>query len=250
MRLLLALLLALALPSLAAADPPDQGIVHVPIAPGTPLKKAGAELYAANCARCHGDRGHGTAKDGPKLDDVGALATDFYLSIGAMPIADPHQQPVRTRVLLTAYERQALVSYVSSLGPGPLIPHPHAGRGNVSAGMQLFTQHCAGCHQIAAEGGYVTGARVPPLGQATDTQIAEAVRMGPYLMPVFSGKQITNAQLDSLTAYIHTTRHPLDAGGWSIGHVGPIPEGLVTWLLAAVVLVGVCLLIGKRLRRE
>ena len=27
------------------------------------------------------------------------------------------------------------------------------------AGMQLFTDHCAGCHQIAAAGGYVTGAR-------------------------------------------------------------------------------------------
>ena len=47
----------------------------------------------------------------------------------------------------------------------PPIPTPHPERGNLSQGMQLFTDHCAGCHQIVAEGGYVTGAVPPPLGR-------------------------------------------------------------------------------------
>ena len=39
---------------------------------------------------------------------------------------------------------------------------------------------------MVAEGGYVTDARVPVIKQSTPTQIAEAVRVGPYLMPKFS----------------------------------------------------------------
>ena len=72
-------------------------------------------------------------------------------------------------------------------------------------GHALFTDHCAGCHQITAQGGYVTGARVPPLEQATDVEIAEAVRIGPYVMPRFSERAISNSQLDSIIA-VSTTR--------------------------------------------
>src|SRR5918911_875617 len=112
--------------------------------------------------------------------------------------------------------------------------------------MTLFTQHCAGCHQINAEGGYVTGALVPPLEYATPTQIAEAVRIGPYLMPKFSKKQLSDGDVDSLIRYIEHTKHPTDIGGWSIGHVGPVPEGLVTWFIAAVAILVACVVIGER----
>ena len=36
--------------------------------------------------------------------------------------------------------------------------------------------------------------------------------------------------------------------GDGLRHIGPVPEGLVTWFLAATALVGVCLLLGRRLR--
>jgi ubiquinol-cytochrome c reductase cytochrome c subunit len=42
---------------------------------------------------------------------------------------------------------------------------------------------------------------------------------------------------------------PPDPGGWGIGHIGPVPEGMVTWLIAAVALVGTCALIGERRKR-
>ena len=148
--------------------------------------------------------------------------------------------------MLTEAEIRALVGYVASLGHGPPIPTPHPG--SVPAGQRLFTDHCAGCHQAVAQGGYVTGARVPPLTDATDRQIAEAVRIGPYLMPRFSTKQITPAQLNDIVAYVDYTKHPDDPGGWAIGHLGPWPEGAVTWLLAAAALVGICTLLGRRLR--
>jgi ubiquinol-cytochrome c reductase cytochrome c subunit len=114
--------------------------------------------------------------------------------------------------------------------------------------MHLFTDHCAGCHQVVAQGGVVTGALPPALEDATDVQIAEAVRIGPYVMPRFSTKSITDRQLDSIIRYVDYTKHPDNAGGWSIGDIGPVPEGLVTWFIAIVVLVGLCIAIGSRLK--
>jgi len=247
-RAALVAMLALALPAAARADPSQPGIVHAPRPPGASLAQWGGSLYAGNCLKCHGPGGQGSGK-GPSLRGVGALSADFYLSTGYMPLSSPDDQPHRSPQLLTGREVDALVAYVASLGPGPAIPHPRPERGSLAEGLRLFTEHCAGCHQVVGEGGYVKGARVPPLDHATATQIEEAVRTGPYLMPRFSPKAISNRQLDSIVAYVQYARHPDDAGGWSIGHVGPVPEGLVTWLIAGAILVALCVVIGERSRR-
>ena len=79
-------------------------------------------------------------------------------------------------------------------------------------------------------------------------QIAEAVRIGPYLMPRISEKQISDRHLDSIIRYVQYAKHPDDRGGWAIGHVGPVPEGLVTWFIGIAAIVVTCLVIGRRLR--
>jgi ubiquinol-cytochrome c reductase cytochrome c subunit len=66
---------------------------------------------------------------------------------------------------------------------------------------------------------------------------------------MFPTSQISDAQLDSIVAYVQYAKHPDDRGGWSIGRIGPVPEGLVSWLLAGVALVGCCLAIGRRLQQ-
>jgi ubiquinol-cytochrome c reductase cytochrome c subunit len=213
--------------------------------PGAAAAESGSSLFAENCLRCHGPGGVGTSK-GPRLRGVGALAADLYLRTGYMPLSTPGDQPTRRRSPFTSREIDALVAYVASLGKGPPVPAPHPERGSIPVGLDLFTEHCAGCHQVVAEGGYVPGARVPPLKEATATQIAEAVRAGPYLMPRFPKTQISDRQLDSIVAYVEWAKHPDDRGGWGIGHLGPVPEGLVAWLLAGAALVAVCVLIGKR----
>ena len=192
------------------------------------MRRLGLQLYAGNCARCHGSAGSGIRDEGPPLQGVGALAADFYLRTGYMPLAHPGEQPHRSRVLFAPHEIDALVAYVASLGHGPPIPRPQPERGIVAAGMTLFTEHCAGCHQVAAEGGYLPGAVAPPLDDATAVQIAEAVRIGPYVMPRFSRRAISDRQLDSIVRYVAARAAArTTAGGWSIGHIGPIPEGLV-----------------------
>jgi ubiquinol-cytochrome c reductase cytochrome c subunit len=214
-------------------------------ASGAAAKSNGLALYGRYCVTCHGPNGSGTDK-GPSLRGVGARAADLYLSSGYMPLQRTGLQPKRTRPLLGRGQIKALTSYVASLG-GPPVPRPHPARGSLSEGQHLFATHCAGCHQIVAEGGLVTGGVPPALGEATPVQVAEAVRVGPYLMPRFTPAQISDSELDSLVRYVEWTKRPDDRGGWSIGRIGPIPEGLVTWFLAMAVLVGVCTVVGKRL---
>ena len=248
--LVVLVLLALALPAVAAAASPTE---------------RGKQLYGRYCVSCHGpdgagqvgvSAGAGPARDqqtmkgeGPPLVGVGALAADFYLRTGYMPLKRTGLQPRRSRLLLGPQEIDVLIAYVASLGKGPAVPQPHPERGNVSEGQHLFTERCAGCHQIVAAGGYVTGAVPPALQAATATQIAEAVRIGPYVMPTFSQKSISDSQLDSIIRYVEYTKHPDDRGGWALAHVGPIPEGLVTWFFGMSVLVGMCIVIGTRFRR-
>ena len=74
------------------------------------------------------------------------------------------------------------------------------------------------------------------------------MRVGPYLMPRFSEHEISDRELDSLVRYVLYTRDPDDRGGWSLEHVGPLPEGIVAWLLAGSVLLVVARVIGERIR--
>jgi ubiquinol-cytochrome c reductase cytochrome c subunit len=253
-KLTVAIAAAAALAIVASAGAANNGLVT-----------QGKHLYGRYCISCHGLNGVTQAKQigagpgrqqhqqsvlAPSLVGVGARAADFYLRTGYMPLQRVGLQPRRSRVIFDETELRALTAYVASLGGGPPIPQPHPERGNLSEGQKLFTDHCAGCHQVVAEGGYVTGAVPPPLEAATATQIAEAVRIGPYVMPRFSRKSITPPQLDSIIRYVEYAKHPDDRGGWALGHLGPVPEGLVTWLIAAAALVFTCMTIGKRLSRE
>jgi ubiquinol-cytochrome c reductase cytochrome c subunit len=242
-----ALALALLLPAAAGADPIQQGIVIPHVPPGTPLAEFGRQLFAGNCATCHGADGRGIHGRGPSLQGVGALAPDFYLRNGYMPLERVGIQPTPSRVLFDDREIRAIVAYVASLGKGPAVPSPDPARGSVSEGQRLFADHCSGCHQIALAGGYLTGGVAPRLNGVTPAQVAEAVRIGPFLMPTFPASQISDRQLNSLVAYIEHAQHPQDRGGWPLGHIGPVPEGLVTWLLATAALVAVCVLIGRRM---
>ena len=207
----------------------------------------GRALYVDGCSSCHGFAARGVRGVAPSLRGVGAQAADFYLSTGRMPLDSPDHEPTRKKAAYSIPQIAALDAYIGSLG-GPPVPHVSLAGRSLSSGQQLFADNCSGCHQAAARGGIVTGAFVPSLANATPAQIVEAARIGPYLMPRFSTRQITPAQLNSIVRYVQLTQHPPDRGGWGIGNLGPFPEGMVTWLLAAIVLIATCMVIGRRLR--
>ena len=221
----------------------------------------GRALYVQGCVSCHGveaegvdpsaaQRGAGGISGaGPSLRGVGARSAHFYLTTGYMPLAAADDQPTRDDPPYTDEEIDALIAYIGALG-GPPIPEPHPERGSLAQGLKLYTEYCAGCHQIVGEGGVVTGAVAYPLKRATAVQIAEAVRIGPYLMPQFPESQVDDHDLDSIIRYIEYTKRPDDRGGWAIGHLGPIPEGIVAWLIAGTALVLIAVLIGERMKKD
>ncbi len=265
MRAVVATLLAAAL-ALAAAG--TSGAAKGPAGtPKSPLAAYGYHVYGEYCLSCHGPNaagrlhasptgigaGPGRAQDsqlgiGPSLHGVGALAADFYLRARLMPLRQLGQQPEPRQPILSDHQIAALVAYIASFG-GPPVPKPRPSLGNLSGGLHLFTEHCAGCHQIVAQGGYVTDALPPPLNQGTTPlQVAEAVRIGPYVMPTFSRQAISDRQLDSIIRYVQYAKDPYHPGGWGLDYLGPVTEGLVTWFVAIPLLLGLCLVLGKRLK--
>jgi ubiquinol-cytochrome c reductase cytochrome c subunit len=229
-------------PEAAAAGPP------APLPPyDAQMVAHGRELFDTGCASCHGPEGRGIADRGPALEEAGASAADWYLRTGRMPLAVTGEQPVRAEPAYDEAEIQALVAYVGSLG-GPPIPEVDPARGDVSEGQRLFTASCAGCHAITARGGIVTGARVPALDEVTPRQVHQTIRLGPWVMPEWGPEAITDEQVASIAAYVELTQSPPGDGGWGIGFIGPVPEGLAAWLLAIAALVVVARLIGRLAR--
>jgi ubiquinol-cytochrome c reductase cytochrome c subunit len=210
------------------------------------LQAQGMTLYQNGCASCHGTLLQGMSGVAPSLQNVGAGPVDFYLSTGRMPLQAADDQPERATPAYDPRQIDALVAFITAQAGGPQAPAADPAAGNLSTGFQVFTESCAGCHQIVGRGGMTVGAYVPNLQHATALQIAEAVRMGPYLMPHFDATQIDQHQLDSLAKYIIQTRHPDNAGGWGIYNIGPIPEGIAAWFIALLALVIVARLIGER----
>jgi ubiquinol-cytochrome c reductase cytochrome c subunit len=196
-----------------APEPSGPGAAVTRFASSPALVSQGISLYANGCASCHGALLQGQPGVAPSLIGVGAGPVDFYLSTGRMPLQAPRDEPERASPAYNRAQINALIAYVSKVGGGPPAPAAHPSAGDLAAGLHEFTLHCAGCHQIVGRGGLTLGAYVPNLQQATPLQLAEAVRMGPYLMPHFDAQQIDQHQLDSLARFVLWTEHRPDPGG-------------------------------------
>ncbi len=65
-------------------------------------------------------------------------------------------------------------------------------------------------------------------------------------MPRFDRTTIDDRTLDGIVRYVQLTRHPDDRGGLGIGHMGPVPEGMIAWFVALAALLLVARVIGER----
>jgi ubiquinol-cytochrome c reductase cytochrome c subunit len=99
-------------------------------------------------------------------------------------------------------------------------------------GRALYAANCLACHGAGAQGASVGGgSTAPALDVATPVQIAEAVRIGPGVMPVFGPKVLDEPDLNSLIRYVEFLRGARDPGGLDLGYAGPVAEGFVAWLV-------------------
>src|SRR5215218_5619385 len=206
----------------------------------------GQALYQQSCASCHGQQGQGTQR-GPSLVGVGAASADFYLSTGRMPITDEQRNPSRGRPAFGRADIDALVAYVASLGPGPAVPAVDPAAGRLAEGERLYQETCAACHSATGTGGALTSGQVAPsLAKATPVQVAEAVRVGPGAMPRFPSQAMNDPQVDSVAAYVGRLQEGGNRGGWDLGRIGPVTEGLVAWVVG----LGLVLWVVRRLGKE
>lgn len=218
------------------------------------LVDQGRELFLVGCASCHGRNAEGViTKDGnqygPSLVGVGAASVDFQVSTGRMPMARPGVQAPRKPSVYTDEETRALAAYVASLGPGPAIPTeeqysvqaiPESEREEaVVRGGEFFRTNCTACHNFEGTGGALPGGKyAPTLRGVSEKHMYEAMLTGPQQMPVFSEDVLKPEQKRDIIAYVKSLEENPGYGGFSMGGLGPVSEGLFAWIVGIGSLVG------------
>lgn len=233
----------------AAVAPTEQSAAE----PNTTQQvQQGKELFSVNCSSCHGLNGEGTSQ-GPTLVGVGAAAVDFQVSTGRMPLAQPGQQAARKPAIFSDQEVAALAAYVASLGPGPDIPDPskYTGQGltdqQIAQGGELFRTNCSACHNFTGQGGALPqGKHAPALMGVSSKHMYEAMITGPQQMPVFSDQVVTPQDKREIIAYLNTIHARPSDGGWNLGGLGPVTEGIVAWAVGIGCLIGFAIWITAR----
>ena len=232
-------LYTLAVPGRAAAAPAsDQDVT------------AGKQLFLANCSTCHGLNAEGR-QAAPSLVGVGAASVDFQVGTGRMPMVQTSipQAPIN-KVKFTDAETKQLAAYVASLGPGPDIPAAamvDPTKGNVARGGELFRTNCAMCHMASGIGGALTkGKYAPSVRNTTPEHIYEAMVSGPQSMPVFSDSSMDPQSKADMIAYIRDIGSAPSPGGYNLGAIGPVSEGLVAWVFGLGLLIGCAVWLGAK----
>lgn len=203
----------------------------------------GQQLYATQCASCHGTDGNGVEGRGPTLAGGGRASVDFAVRTGRMPLADPEMQARRRRVRYSEEEIRALVDYAGALGSGPDIPAVDPGQGDLAAGGTLYRLNCAACHVASGAGAAIGGARVAPdLMDSSPVDIGEAILVGPGAMPSFGS--FTTEDINSVARYIRDLQERETTAASEFGGAGPVAEGLAAWLLGLIPLIAFTRWIG------
>jgi len=207
------------------------------------LVDEGGKLFLANCASCHGTNGEGTAA-GPSLIGVGALSVEFQVGTGRMPMAASGPQAERKPPQFTQPQIDALAVWVASLAPGPGMPDPkyYAADGDAANGAELFRINCAMCHNVAGAGGALTeGKWAPGLADVDPIHVYAAMVTGPQNMPVFNDMNLTPQEKNDIITYLAYLDEAPSVGGFTLGSLGPVAEGLFVWIIGLGVMVAIAI---------
>jgi ubiquinol-cytochrome c reductase cytochrome c subunit len=218
------------------------------------LVAQGRKLFLVGCSFCHGQNGEGVSSQngnqlGPSLAGVGAAAVDFQVGTGRMPAVQPGAQNPTKPLSYTDDEIAALAAYVASLAPGPGVPDPSdyslAGLSQderqeaVARGGQIFLTNCTACHNFAGKGGAMPrGGDAPNLSDTSERHIYEALLTGPGQMDTFSNGNLSPEEKRDVIAYLYSLRTQPQYGGFDLGGMGPVSEGLFAWIVGIGSLVG------------
>ena len=227
----------------------------------------GRELFLVGCSFCHGQNGQGQlsidgeTQLGPSLVGVGAAAVDFQVGTGRMPLANPAVQGPTKKEAYSDEEREALAAYVASLGPGPAIPSEEdystadmseaEKERSIVNGGQIFLTNCTACHNFTGAGGAMPrGKWAPGLMDTSEKHIYEALLTGPSQMPVFSNGNLAPEEKRDVIAYLRSLDEQPDVGGFTLGSLGPVTEGLFAWIVGVGGLVAAAIWIAAHTARS
>lgn len=215
---------------------------ETPTAASTALTvEDGKKLFQANCATCHGLNLEGTP-DGPSLYGVGELAVEFQVATGRMPLQMQGPQAPVKPVQFTQEQIEAMAAWVQSVSPGPTYPDEKIldGGGDVAAGAELFRINCAMCHNVAAAGGALTeGKYAPALTETSALHLYAAMVTGPQNMPVFGDLNISAEEKRDIISALLWMQDDASVGGFTLGSLGPVSEGLFIWIFGIGTLIGI-----------
>ena len=204
----------------------------------------GKRIYDRTCISCHGPNAEGVPGRGPSLIGVGSAAVDFQVTSGRMPLARQEAQGVRKPPQFSDDEARQLGQYIQELGGGPEIPDgPLTPQGDgaedaLARGGQLYRLNCAACHTFGGGGGALSSGKwAPSLDAATERQIYAAMVTGPQSMPVFGDNELTPDEKREIIAYVQMLQQDKEPGGWHMGRLGPVTEGLAIFLVGITALV-------------
>jgi ubiquinol-cytochrome c reductase cytochrome c subunit len=192
----------------------------------------GEKLFQSNCATCHGLDLQGT-DNGPSLYGVGELSVEFQLATGRMPLQMQGPQAPQKSPQFTQPQIDAMAAYVQSVAPGPTFPSEEIldGEGDVAHGAELFRVNCAMCHNVAAAGGALTeGKYAPGLQETSALHIYAAMVTGPQNMPVFGDMNLSDDDKRDIISALLFQQESVSVGGFSLGNLGPVSEGLFVWI--------------------
>lgn len=214
----------------------------------------GRELFQANCATCHGSNAEGRSQNGkftgPSLAGVGAASVDFQMGTGRMPAMNPGVQVRRNTVLFSDEDIAAVGAYVASLAPGPAVPTADqydAKDADVARGGEIYRTNCAMCHNASGTGGALTrGKFAPTLHGVQPKHIYEAMLTGPQSMPNFTDTNLDPKAKADVIAYLQHADKNEQPGGFTLGSIGPVPEGMLAWTLLIGLCVGAAVWLGKK----
>ncbi len=232
---------------LAAAGPARRRLCRRGLRPAEDAArgKYGDHLYGQYCLSCHGanaggrmnqasdvDRGRARSRAGAAERRRAVAARRGCPRRGLLPphrlhAAPPHRPAAPPRAALPQRPSDSRARRLRRELRRAADPEAEAGARQRLAGPRSCSRSTARAATRSSRRAESSRARCRrPLVDATPLQVAEAVRIGPYVMPKFSQRDLTDRQLDSIVALrrVHEEPGPPAAAGGSATS-GRYPRG-------------------------
>ena len=94
------------------------------------------------------------------------------------------------------------------------------------------------------------GGYAPALHETSAKNIYQALLTGPQNMPNFTNGNLTPEEKRDVIAYLYSLREMPEYGGFGLGGLGPVPEGMAAWLGGIGICVGFAVWIAAHTTRS